>query len=130
MSTFVGTNGNVKVGASPTAVAEMDSWELTMADNLNDITKFGQTWKTQTSGIRDWMGKFSGRWDMTDVNGQATLQTVMVGTAALVSLELDIDGTHHYSGSAWIKQIQIKQVVNGVATAEFDFDGDGALTAV
>jgi hypothetical protein len=130
MSTFVGTSGNVKVGASPTPVAEMDQWELTVVDNLNKITKFGQAWKTQTSGIREWSGKFGGRWDMTDVNGQATLQTVMTGTPALVQVELDIDGTHHYSGSVWIKQIQIKQVVEGVATADFDFDGDGTLTAV
>ena len=44
-----------------------------------------------------------------------------------VSLELDVDGTHKFTGTAFVKTPPIKVGVDAVESVEFDFEGSSAL---
>lgn len=124
MAALVGYSGAVKIGAN--TVALMDTWELSPTANIYDITSFGDTWKTKLGGLKDWTAKVSGKYDFTDTNGQEALWTAfLAGTT--VSVELDVDGTHHFTGSAFVKTPPIKVGVDATISVEFDLEGSGAL---
>ena len=125
MAALVGYNGNVKIGAN--TVALMDSWELSPTANVMDITSFGNAWKVKLSGLKDWTAKVSGQYDLTDTNGQMALWPAFLN-GTTVSLELDVDGTHKFTGTAFVKSPPIKVGVDAVESIEFDLEGSGSLT--
>lgn len=125
MAALVGFNGNVKIGTA--TVALMDSWELSPTANIYDITSFNDAWKTKLGGLKDWTAKASGKYDLTDTNGQNAIWTAFIN-GTTVSLELDVDGTHKFTGTAFVKSPPIKVGVDAAETIEFDFEGSGAIT--
>lgn len=126
MAVFTGTGGAVKIGAN--TVAEIDSWDVTPGTKDADITKFGDTWEENLPILTNWTAKISGRFDPTDTNGQLALWTAFTGRTT-VAIELDIDGTHHFSGSGYVTP-SYKTAVSAVATADYTIKGTGALTLV
>ena len=124
MAALVGYSGNVKIGAN--AVALLDSWELSPSANILDNTAFGNAWKVKVSGLKDWTAKVSGRYDFTDTNGQMALWTAFLNGTS-VSLELDVDGTHKFTGTALVKSPPIKTGVDALISVEFDLEGISAL---
>jgi len=121
----VGYNGSFKVAAA--AANEIGDWELSIDAAMLDVTKLGDAWKDMLAGIKSWNGKAGGRWDMTDTNGQLALQSALTGGTS-VTLNLYVSATHFYSGTAWIKAIQIKDQVEQAVDITFTFDGTGPLT--
>ena len=124
MAALVGYNGAVKIGAN--SVALMDSWELSPSANVMDITSFGDSWKVKLSGLKDWTAKVSGKYDFTDTNGQMALWTAFLN-GTTVSLELDVDGSHKFTGTAFVKSPPIKVGVDATESVEFDLEGSSAL---
>ncbi len=125
MTAIAGFNGYVKIGSN--TVAEIDKWDLNIDSDIYDTTAFGSVWKTQIPGLKKWSGTFSGRWYEGDTMGQAVLQTdLMTGVSA--TLNLSTNGTNAYSGTAWVKQLQVKTAVNATVDNSWSFEGSGALS--
>ena len=123
---ITGQSGSAKIGT--TAVAEIDNWKLDISADMLDSTDFASAgWKEFIAGLKEWSGSFSGNWDMTDTAGQLAIQTAfLAGTP--ITLRLDVDSTHYYSGSAHIKSLGVETPVGDKVTVSYDFQGTGALT--
>lgn len=125
MATYQGFNGNVKVGAN--TVAEISEFSLDITRDMVETQSFGDSWKEMTSTLASWSGTFTGRWDMSDTNGQAALQSALTGGTS-VTLNLFTDATKKYSGTAFITQVSVGASVDGVVEADFSFAGSGSLS--
>src|SRR6266516_3462238 len=109
MAQFAGKGGAVKVGAN--TVNEIDEWDLTINADLNEITKFLDAGKGFLPGVYEWNGKFKGRYDSTDTNGQlALLNAILAGTQ--IAINLFIDGTKKWAGNIYLKTINPKAAVS------------------
>jgi predicted secreted protein len=124
---IAGKGGNVKIGAA--MVGEVNQWKLDISNTEIDTTNFGSAgWKTYIAGLNEWSGSFDANWIVeTDTTGQVVIQNaILAGT--ITTLEFDVDGTHHYSGSALIKKFSVDTSVKGQIKLTVDFQGTGALT--
>lgn len=126
MTAINGTNGQVAVTSN--VVAELDNWDATIDATLLDTTAFGVGWHAFIAGLKGASGTASGRWYQGDTNGQAALQAAILG-GTTVTLNLSPNGgTNKYSGTAFIKQIQIKAAVAGTVDVTFQFQFTGTVT--
>lgn len=126
MAVYTGYGGSVKVGTN--TVAELGEWSLDINADTQDTTSLGSTgWRSYVVTLKNWSGSASGRWDMTDTNGQKALQDALLG-GTTVTLNLYIDSTKRYSGTAVITKVSVSTSADGVAEVSFDFQGTGALT--
>jgi predicted secreted protein len=122
---FAGKDGALKIGAN--TVAEIDDWSLDINLDNADITKFGDQWKVKLTTLKSWSGKAKGRFDQTDTNGQAALQSALLG-GTTVAIKFFANATANYNGTAFCKAIHPKATVGGVVEVDFDLEGTGALT--
>lgn len=126
MAAIIGYAGSVKIGAN--AVAEISNWKLDISADLPDTTSFSSGgWKTFIAGLKEWSGSAEGNFDPTDTNGQLALQNALLNGTS-VTLNLSVDGTHKYSGTAYIKKVSPETPVDDKVKISFDFQGSGALT--
>lgn len=116
-----------KVVISAATVALIGDFALDINAALSSKEAFGDDWKSNLVGLRDWSGSFSGRLDLGDTNGQVALQNAILNDT-LVTLKLYNDATHYYSGSAYLSKMNIKAAVAGNVDVSFNFTGDGALS--
>jgi len=125
MATHTGNGGAVKIGAN--TVAEFLNWSLTEGINVIDTTVVGDTSDTHLTGTDNWSGSASCYWDETDTNGQ---ETMTIG--ASVALHLLPDGSAtadiDFNGTATVTSIERSSANNSIVTANFSFQGNGALT--
>lgn len=125
MATQNGNSGLVKIGAN--TVAEVVDWSLSEAANVADDTVLGDTARSHIVGTTTWNGSVSCYWDDTDATGQEAMTS-----GASVDLHLlpngattgDID----FNGTATITGIERSTANDAVVTANFTFEGNGALT--
>jgi hypothetical protein len=127
MAVTRGCFGKVKVGATPSLVAEVRNWTLDQSAEVLDSSSIGDCTKSYTVGAVSWNGNLSCFWDATDTTGQEALD---VGTEIDVELypEGDTTGDVYYSGTAIVSQISRSGGVDGIVEAAFTFQGQGALT--
>jgi predicted secreted protein len=125
MAALAGKGGSIKLGTN--AVAEMGEWSLDLELDTQEDTAFGDDWKSYLAGLKGWSGSGSGRWDMTDTNGQKAIQDALLNGTAL-TLKLYVDATHNYSGSAFVTGLSPSATVDGMVEISFDFQGSGSLT--
>jgi hypothetical protein len=123
MAQFAGKGGKVTIAAA--TVGEIDQWDLSINQELYEITKFLDAAKGFLPGVYEWNGKFSGRYDSTDAQQLALLNALLAGT--LIVPHLYIDATKNWTGNAYLKSINPKATVLGLVTADFVFQGTGAL---
>lgn len=121
---IAGKSAAAKIGTN--IITDIGEWNLNIENDLQDVTEFGDTWKSRISGLLDATGSFSGRWDVTSTQ-QAACQTAMLAGTS-IALRLYVDGTHYYSGTAYLKSQNPKASVSGVVEIEWNFEIDGALT--
>ncbi|WP_256846913.1 phage tail tube protein [Paenibacillus sp. Pae108] len=123
-----GQGGSVKVGAN--RVAELGQWNLDIeADTLDTTTFDTNGWKSFVAGFRSWSGSFEGQWNMEDTTGQKVLQDAVLG-GATVTLELNVDATHKYIGTAIITSQSVGVSVDEISSVSFDFQGSGEMTYI
>jgi len=124
---LLGKKGAVKIGAN--TVASLGNWKLDTSGAELDVTSFGtDLWKDKIIGLKEWSATADGSYVIvTDTNGQTALQTAyLAGTS--VTLNLYVDATHHYTGTAYVKKIGIDTSTPEVVKVSFEFTGTGALT--
>ena len=127
MAATSGVGGNVKVGATPTVVANVGVWSVSAKAGVASTTAFQATgsWETQLPTIKSWTAKCDGRTDPADTLGQLTL---LNGLGTIMNVEFDVDSTHHWSGSAILTGIDPKSDTKALNDISFSFDGTGPLS--
>jgi hypothetical protein len=113
MAAIVGYAGSVKVGASggTSSVAQLNTWEMPLGADLYDVTVFGDQWKDYLPGLVGSDIKIDGFLDPTDSTGQVLWQTgILTGASILPNLYTTV--SHYFSGTAYMKTLDIKTPVN------------------
>lgn len=126
MGTHIGNEGTVKIGSN--VVAEVREWSITERAATVDDTAIGDAWDTHLVGTKSWNGSLTCHWDETDTTGQGAL-TVGASVTLGVYAEGATNGDTFYSGTATVTQIQRQGSLNGVVSAAFEFQGNGALAS-
>lgn len=128
MSTALhGKDGSVKVGGS--AVALVDSWDLTLDVADLDVTSVGDTWQALQAGggIRKVSGSIKVKHAVDDSGGQDVLMSNAIGGTA-VALSLYESGTTSYwSGTAMVHP-SISVPAGDKQSATYSFTSTGAWT--
>jgi len=124
MAVLAGNAGAFKLTTN--TVAELDNWTLDVSTGLEETQSFGDTWKERTATIREWSGTASGRFDSSDTNGHAALQTAFLG-GTTVTGRFYINGTNYFSGTAFV-QASLTAPENGLITVNYTITGTGALS--
>ncbi|MBZ4662769.1 MAG: hypothetical protein JG776_451 [Caloramator sp.] len=124
---ITGKSGLVKIGTN--TVTEIQNWKLDLEADLKETTNFSSNgWKTQIAGIKSWSASAEGTWNVSsDTNGQKALQDALLN-GTTVSLELNVNGTNKYTGTAYIKKISIDEQVDDAVKFSVDLEGTGALS--
>lgn len=130
MSVASGTNGSV-TNASGYSTAVI-GWTADISIAELDITSWddatsGVIWREFLSGIREWTGTITARWDPTD--------TILAGVGTELSVTLIADTEQGASGVGLSGTVRITGIgasveIEGVAAVQFTFRGSGAPTAV
>ncbi len=128
MTAYKGNTGVVKVGASPTAIAEITSFSVTEVAGTVEDTVLGDTAKThQSDDLPDWSASINCNHFPTDTNGQAVLlpgttiacEFYPIGTA---------NGREKLSGTGIITSRQVGEVANAaIVPLILQVKGSGAL---
>jgi len=125
LANLTGNNGDVTISAN--VVAEVLSFSLTEGVNVIDDTVVGDAADTHQVGTTNWSGSLSCFWDDTDTNGQ---EAMVVGASLEVHLRPEGAGAGNidFNGTASITSIERAVSNNAIVTANFSFQGTGALT--
>lgn len=125
-----GYGGECKIGAN--VVANVKQWELPLAADLYDTSTLGSQWKAYTPGLIGSDAKIDVFLDLTDTNGQVAIQTAILnGTSVTLNLLTSTAGgatQHTYSGTAFVKGIDIKDPVNAPEEASLTLTFSGAIS--
>lgn len=124
MAVIKGNAGALKL--STNTVAEMRDWSLEVSQEFVDTTAFGDTMREQTATFASWSATANGSYDITDTNGQLALQTAWLA-GSTVAPRFFVDGTHYYSGNAYVNA-NISAAVDGVVNVSYTFTSAGALS--
>lgn len=132
MANHLGKEGSVKVGGTPTTVAEVREWELNTTSDTAETSSINTVqgnggWRTFGATLLSWEGTITCFWDETDINGQ---QTIDAGVTVALKLypEGSATGATFFSGNAIVTAVNRKAAIDGVVEAVFSFKGTGALT--
>lgn len=125
-----GYGGEVKI--STAVVAQVKQWELPLAADLYDTSVMGSQWKQYIAGLLGSDAKIDVFFDLTDTTGQVAIQTAfLAGTSVSLSLltsNANSATQHTYSGTAFVKGIDIKDPVNAAEEASLTLTFTGAIT--
>jgi len=125
MANISGNSGDVTISAA--IVAEVLSFSLTEGVNVIDDTVIGDAADTHLVGTTNWSGSLSCFWDSTDSAGQ---EAMVIGASLEVHLRPEGAGATNidFNGTASITSIERAVANNAIVTANFSFQGTGALT--
>ena len=123
MANISGKAGTVRKASS--IVAGIKEWNVTWNIDQHDTTEFADTAPTNhdyTMGLTDWSGTFSGN------HTGAVPQYSLNPSDTEIVLNLYVNDTIYYSGSAKITGNSPTTNVTGEATLAYNFIGTSALT--
>ena len=125
MANHIGNSGDVTIGAN--IVAEVLSWSLTEGANVADDTVIGDASSSHIVGTKNWSGSISCYWDETDSTGQ---EAMVVGASVALHLRPEGAGASNidFNGQATITSIERSGANDSIVTANFSFQGSGALS--
>lgn len=110
-----GYGGVAKIGSN--AIAQVKQWELPLAADMYDVSVMGTVWKQNLPGLIGSDAKVDMFFDLTDTNGQVAMQNAIInGTSVTLNLltsNAQSAVVHTYSGTAFVKSFDVKDVVNG-----------------
>lgn len=126
MAAIAGKGGSAKIGAN--TIAEVTSWSLDISSDMLDSTSLGDNWREFIAGLKGATGSVEVKWDIpNDTNGQTALQNAILN-GTTVTLNLYVNATKYYSGSAYISGLNVEDPVEDLVTATFDAQFTGAVT--
>lgn len=125
MATTQGNDGQVLIGTA--TLAEVVDFSYTETAVTTPDSVLGDDWDTIKSGSKSWSGSVSCYWDATDAAGQETL---VIGAEVALTLipEGAAVGSILVSGTAVVTGVESATSRDAIVTANFTFQGNGALT--
>ena len=125
MASTHGNDGTVIIGTAG-VVAEITQFSITESGEPADDTQMGDSWRTHLMGVNSWNGTIDCWWDDTDTDGQNIL---LVGASVSVSFQPEGNQTGDYtkSGTGSVTGIQTQVNKDGIVSASFTVQGNGAL---
>jgi hypothetical protein len=124
MGILKGNLASIRVGTN--AIVECQSWSLELAPEFVDTTSFGDTFREQTPTFITWSGSGSGKYDITDTNGQLALQTALLA-GSTVDIRFYVSSALYYHGDAYVGT-SIGAAVDGIVEINWTFTAASALT--
>ena len=125
MANISGKNGKVYKTNSASVILGIKEWSVTWNIDQFDTTEFAATGPTNhdyTMGLTDWSGSFSG-----NHTGAVPQHSLNPSDTEFV-LQLYVNDTIYYSGSAKITGLTPAVNVTGEATLAYNFIGTSALS--
>jgi hypothetical protein len=122
VSSVHGRGGKFLIGATP--IGEAREWTLNITRNKDEDEAFGDSWRTQLGGIKEW--SFTAEVNL-DPAVTSLHDAAMADTVTAISLFPVGSTTAKYSGNVWM-ECDITVGVGGTARMSVSGDGDGALT--
>lgn len=123
-----GKNGKVCIGDSPKKIVGIKNWSLELSLETLETTALGDDWKNYITGLKEWTASSEGDYEVpVDANGQAALQEAFL-TGETVTVQLFVDTTNYYTGTAYINSLSIEDPVDDVVTISIEMTGNGALS--
>lgn len=128
MTTYRGNAGVLKVGGTPTAVAELTGFTITAQVGTIEDTAQGDTARTYVSdALPTFSGSMTGHYFPADTNGQAAIVE-----GASLAFEMTPIGTttglQKLSGTLIVTQVEITSNNGAIVGFSAQFQGTGALT--
>lgn len=125
-----GFQGVFKIGA--TALIQVKTVEIQSKGATYDVTVMTglstPAWKLFLAGLKEWTLKVTGNYDQLNDTVQATLwSNFNNGTVNAISFSPNT-GPNNFTGNAILTSIPFKFAVSAEDTAEWDFQGTGALS--
>ena len=128
MAAIAGKGGSARLGAN--TIAEVTSWSLDISADMLDSTSLGDDWREFIAGLNGATGSVEVKWDIpTDTLGQTALQNAMLA-GTTVTLDLYVNATKYYTGTAYVSSLSIEDPVEDLVTATFEAQFTGAVTYV
>lgn len=125
-----GYGGSVHIGAN--TLAQVKQWELPLAADLYDTSSLGSQWKTYVPGLLGAEAKIDIFLDLTDTNGQVALQNAILNSTSITLnlLTSNAGGAtqHTYTGTAYVKGMDIKDPVNAPEEASLTVTYSGQVS--
>ena len=126
MAAIAGKGGSAKIGAN--AIAEVSNWSLDISTDMLDSTSLGDSWREFIAGLNGATGSVEVKWDIpNDANGQTALQNASLN-GTTVTLNLYVNSSNYYSGTAYVSNVSVEDPVEDLVTATFDAQFTGAVT--
>lgn len=126
MAAIAGKGGSARIGVN--TIAEVTSWSLDVSTDMLDSTSLGDNWREFVAGLNGATGSVEVKWDLSnDTNGQTALQNALLN-GTTVTLDLYVNATKYYSGSAYVSSLSIEDPVEDLVTATFETQFTGAVT--
>lgn len=126
MAAIAGKGGSARLGVN--TIAEVTSWSMDISADMLDSTSLGDSWREFIAGLNGATGSVEVKWDIpNDANGQAALQTALLN-GTTVTLDLYVNATNYYSGSAYVSSLSVEDPVEDLVTATFEAQFTGAVT--
>lgn len=128
MTTYRGNDGLLKVGATPTPVAELTGFTINTTIGMLDDTVQGDAARTHKSdALPDFSGSMRGRYFPGDTNGQAAV--VEGAELAFEGSPIGtVNGRAKLSGDIIISGVTITSNNGEIVDFEATFQGTGGLT--
>lgn len=127
---IAGYGGTAKVGSS--AIAQVKQWELPLNADLYDTSVLGNQWKQYIPGLLGAEAKVDVFLDLTDSTGQVALQTALLNSTSITLNLLTSNAggatVHTYTGTAYIKSIDVKDPVNAPEEASLTITYTGQVS--
>lgn len=86
--------------------------------DMADITEMGNTWENHAYGLADFSAS------VTCLNADAFDTVTLLGTSAVLTIELTDGGADKIVGTAILSSISETQGVDGVGTITYGFEGN------
>ena len=132
MATYEGSNGAVKMvdgAGTMTAVAEVQSWNVSITRDTVEDTVMGDSHRTYKKGLQTWSGSMSVVY--SDTSGAEVTNALNPDTDAVIGVELfpdtSVAGTK-FAGNIVVTSFAVTASYDGLITAAVDFQGTGAPT--
>ena len=125
MASSTGNFGVVKVGTNE--VAEVNTWSLDETGETVDNSTMGTTAKTHLPLMTSATGSMECFWDPSDTAGQGAMSILSSITLSLYPKDAAV-GSVYKTMTATITSIGLSSSKDGMNTANFSFEVNGAIT--
>ena len=133
MASYEGSNGAVKLldgTGTLTAVAQVRSWNISIARDTVEDTAMGDSYRTFKKGLQNWSGSMDIVYDdstSSEVNAAISPDTDTVITGEFFP-DVSVTATK-FAGTLIVTEFAITASYDGLVTASVSFQGTGALSA-